>query len=66
MQVQNRPRLLENQDKCDNCVIWNMNRKCKMIEYDPPVDYHIELVPTNGKLQPNEVTLGIRNKENNE
>ena len=34
-----------------------MHRECKLLEFGPPEGYPIELIPTNRKLQPNEVTF---------
>ena len=34
-----------------------MNHTCKLIEFDAPEGYSIELIPINGKLQSNEVTF---------
>ena len=35
--------------------MWDMNWKCNLIEFDPPQDYPIEMILSNGKLQSSEV-----------
>ena len=40
---------------CGKWVICDMNCKCKLMEFDPPEGYPIELIATNGKLLSNEV-----------
>ena len=37
--------------------MWDMNRKCNLIGFGQPQGYTIEMIPSNEKLQSNEVTF---------
>jgi len=58
----NFPNYLQEQSKCENCLLWNHSRKCKMSEYNPPLDYPIDLIPSDGKLQSVELSFDMLNK----
>ena len=59
--LQNNPKYLQEEFKCNSCLLWNHSQKRKMTEYDPPKDYPSELIPKNGKLQSVELSFDILN-----
>ena len=59
VKLQNIPTYLQEQDECDSCLLWNNCKKCKMTEFDPPLDYPPELIPKNVKLQSVELSVEI-------
>ena len=56
------PIFLNTEHNCDNCLIWDTTKLCAMTEYDPPPDYPNDLLSTNSKLRPYELTFEILNK----
>ena len=44
---------------CDKCLNWDMMKKSKLTETNPPLDYPKELLSLNGKLSPKIIDFNI-------
>ena len=59
--IKSYPNYLTLKIKCEQCVCWNMMNNSPLMQSKPPNDYPLDAIPTNGKLQPQELTFSILN-----